>query len=282
MALDNNETDAREKRSIETASGTTSPDNAKSGNGAYLIAAVVVVVCLTLGACASGCMRLVGLAFHEELGSNGSAPYEDDVYFDEYPDGYENYEDYDYGPWGWEDEVVDEQGPQGGESEMVEVKDVMGAELSATHDTIDSLLYASDYANAEGTVRTTIREMVLIDRDASTELANLLHGVAWNDKDQGEALEKAATLAKEAEESLRAVALPAIEGNNAAEVSGGLERGKSAAIARWQAIAAQIELFQKADEVSYGEVAKTDDAVAQASLNAANEFKEALQHSANR
>ena len=72
MALDNNETDAREKRSIETASGTTSPDYAKSGNGAYLIAAVVVVVCLTLGACASGCMRLVGLAFHEELGSNGT------------------------------------------------------------------------------------------------------------------------------------------------------------------------------------------------------------------
>ena len=38
----------------------------------------------------------------------------------------------------------------------------------------DSLLFASDYANAESSVRTSVREIVLADRNASSELASML------------------------------------------------------------------------------------------------------------
>lgn len=70
-------------RVMETASGTTSPDNAQSGNFAYVIAAIAVAVSLLMGRAFSAWMMLVG---------------------DLIIDGYENYEPRDYDNDDWSDD----------------------------------------------------------------------------------------------------------------------------------------------------------------------------------
>ena len=279
MSTDNDGT-PRERRSIETASGTTSPDNAKSGKGAYIIAAIAILACLALGSCVSGCMTIFSKALDEvmtdDYDAHGIDPYEQYV---------EDFEDNDFFPF-MDDSDEGSQDDGGYSSEdvsgTVEVKQVVGGDLSAYSVTIDSLLFASDYANAESSVRTSVREIVLADRNASSELANMLHSAAWGDKDLSEALAQASELAAQTTETIRATSLPSVEGGNATEISRGLEKGKTAAVERWKAISAELELLSQGDEVSYSDLAQADDAVAQAAEDAASEFSGALSNSAKR
>lgn len=276
MSTENDNT-PREQRTIETASGTTSPDNAKSGKGAYIIAGIAVLVCLALGSCVSGCMNVFSMALDEVM-SEEPDPFDIDPYE-------KDLEDYDLFPFTFDDDEGSQgdggysSGDVGG---TVEVKQVLGGDLSAYSVTIDSLLFASDYANAESSVRTSVREIVLADRNASSELANMLHSAAWGDKDLSEALAQASELAAQTTETIRATSLPTVEGGNAAEISRGLEKGKSAAVERWTAISAELELLSQGDEVSYSDLAQADDAVAQAAEDAASEFSGALGNSAKR
>lgn len=94
-------------RVMETASGTTSPDNAQSGSFAYVIAAVAIVVSILLGTFMKGCMSFMGdiiMSDYEDYGTY--APYDDST-IEGYPFEVEDFDDFDYlfnepsqGVWG--------------------------------------------------------------------------------------------------------------------------------------------------------------------------------------
>ncbi len=77
-------------RVIETASATTSPDNANSGNSAYLISAVALVVVMFFATSIGGCMSSAFKSFYYLA--------EDDIvenYWETYNDQQEYFYDYD-------------------------------------------------------------------------------------------------------------------------------------------------------------------------------------------
>lgn len=74
------------QRAIETASATTSQDNAKSGNFAFVIAGVAIVVSLLFGLGVSGCTTLASELIMEDY-SYGTSQYS----LEDYEQYYDNY-----------------------------------------------------------------------------------------------------------------------------------------------------------------------------------------------
>ena len=134
------------RRPIETASGTTSADNARSGNLAYVIALIAIVACLAMGFVMRGCTRLMVEVLEDEHRRSGHSEYEQ--FIENYLNDELDHDDrvYTDGQNGRPDASPNDPSTQGG---TLEVKDVLGSSLAIYDDTIDSLLAASDYANAQ-------------------------------------------------------------------------------------------------------------------------------------
>ena len=265
-------------RVIETAAGTTSPDNAKSGRTAYVIAVVAVAFLVLLGSGISGCMSMV-----LDLVDSGGTAYEDGIdHYEEYLDEYiENHQDMDGLGMPPYDEPLGEQEPDWQIDGDATVEDLLDSELGLYQPTIDSLLPASSYANAQADVREDVRSLVLIDRDASSTLATGLRKAAWGDTGTDDALAEAAQLAQDTIEQLRALETPEATGANASAIARNLEVGQSKALERWKAIAAELELLQ-ASELDGAAVSEADGAVSTAAGEAADALSQALADSVTR
>ena len=262
---------------IETAAGTTSSDNKRSGNLAYVIAAVTIVVLGLIGAGMGGCIRLASdIAEHnydsDSLNYNESFPFEDD-FFDEFND-MDNGQD--TNPFG-----QDDQG-NGYDKGTNQVKDVLGDNLNLYSLTIDSRLPAMDYANSQQPVREFVRDIVVIDRNATSDIATTLRNASWNDGDIKAALAEARTKADEAVELIRNEQMPTASGDKASSISHSLEVGKSNALKRWEAIIAQLDLFAANDTVTSSELRSLDNDLQEATYDAAESFSAALTDSAAR
>lgn len=245
-------------RVIETPSATTSPDNSKSGSAAYLIAVVSLVVCGLLGTALGSCTKLVGAAV-------GQAIAED-------PGWYEEFED-DVAPSlpdDWEGEGVSDSFTPNVQSYTI--ADALDAEL-ATYQSVDMLLAASAYANAQPQVSSSVREIVLVDRDATASITGLLHSAAWGNADLADSLEQAEQEAASTIEALQATQVPSPDNKDVARE---LEQGRSDTIDRWRAIQAELELLSKNEQVNGSELTEADEAVANASTAAAEHFESAL------
>lgn len=279
----------QDPRIIETASGTTSPSNSDSGGFAYVIAVVAVALSLLIGTGLSGCMSLVnGFIEYEYIG--GQPDYSTDTYDFDYDFDFDDEANPFYNDYLPEDFLENFGTEDGDGSSTVTVttpqsstlEEALGDSLAMYDTTIDSLLPAMSYANANPDVRGYVRDIVLVDRDASSELHNVLRSAAWGDVEVSEALALASEKAEATAEELREKELPTIEGDNAAEASRQLELGRSAAIDRWEAIASELELLAGAeDSVDMALLEEADAQVATAASDAASAFGEALSASAS-
>lgn len=272
--------DGRDKpaRIIETAAGTTSPDNAKSGKTAYVIAVVAVALLALLGSGISGCMSMA-LDIVEASGTayeDGIDQYEE--YLDEYIDNHQDLDGLGMPPY---DDPYGEEGGGWDFGDDATVEDLLDSDLGLYQPTIDSLLSASSYANAQMDVSEYVRSLVLIDRDASSSLATGLRKAAWGDADTSKALAEAAQLADETIEQLRALEAPEAEGANASAIARNLEVGHSKAVDRWKAISDELKLLQ-ASEVDAQAIAEADGAVSDAAAEAASALADALSDSVTR
>ena len=274
---------SRDVHVIETASGTTSPSNSDSGNFAYVIAAVAIGLMLLVGTGLSGCMSLVSTLVAEELGSSSSYstpttdPYDYDFDFNLDDDEYSQENPFEH----WNNEGL-------GGSDSTEVTEpstleqVLDGSLAMYDTTIDSLLPAMSYANANPGVRDFVRDVVLVDRDASSELHSLLRSAAWGDMEVTEALAQASEKAEATAEELREKKLPTVESKNAAEASRQLELGRTAAIDRWVAISSELAVLTGTeDAVDMTSLQDADAEVASAANDAATAFGAALSASAS-
>ena len=275
---------------IETAAGTTDPDNAKSGNKAYVIAAAALVALLVMGAGLSGCINFVNDIVGWGMSSGGY-----DQYTQPYQQHYEDndgYDDpleflYDYMDDTDGDTYYDNGQPKNDDSstsmnKKVSAKDALGAELAMYQTTIDALLAQSSYANAQQPVRTFVRSLVLVDRDASSEIASALHSASWNDKDIAQALDDAKQKADETVKALQEEELPEVAGGKAKDVTDRLESGRKHAIERWEAVSSELDLLGSAEELDSSALTEAEKHVTDATQDAAEDFAQAMSDSINR
>lgn len=268
--------DDRHERVIETASATTSPDNAQSGHMAYIIAAIAVGVLILFGMGLSGCMSLVAEIVSDD--HNANQHYVEEPFFDEDFDDLMN-------DWGddwdtdWDDLDGDDSDSLGGSYKPVE--EILGTDLGMYSATIDSLLSASSYANSQADVSSYVREVVLIDRDGTNQLATTLRNAAWIGEGMDGALDEAKEEVDETLEALRGKTLPSLSGDHASDISHDLEVGRSKAIERWETIGKELDLLSQSGHASVGEVMDLEDTAYQASEAAAEHFATALSTSSN-
>lgn len=280
---------------IETASGTTDPNNARSGFMPYVIAGGTIVLLMLLGGGLAGLFDMAGtyIDTHWTGHSNPSGPntyyynYEDLQNFEDY-ENYENYDDplefinqyyndedsYTY----YDNGQIVEDGASG-QSGTISQTDALGAELEMYQATIDAALPQSAYANAQESVRTFVRSLVISDRDATSSMASALHSAAWNDGDVKAALAEATKTAQDTAAAIEALEIPQVEGEKAAEVQASLEEGRTHAVERWNAISAELELLSSADELDLSTLNDADGLVAQAASDAAEDFAQAMSDS---
>lgn len=275
---------SQDSRVIETAAGTTSSSNSDSGNLAYVIAGIAIGLSLLIGSGLSGCMSLVSTLVDEELG--GGYDTSTDIYDYDFDDDID-YFDENYFPEDFLDHLdTEEQGEPTPDETMGSgsLEEILDSGLAMYDTTIDSLLPAMSYANASPDVRNYVRDIVLVDRDASSELHELLRSAAWGDAELDAALAQASEKASATAEELRNKELPTVAGGNAEEASRQLELGRTAAIDRWEAISSELEVLAGASEDGTVDATSLQDAdaqVASAANDAALAFGEALSASAS-
>lgn len=277
------EREPRTQRVVETASGTTSPSNAQSGNLAYIIAGLTVLGLLVLGLGMRGCVSFIGdavlqdYAYEEVMEPYGQEDgFDLDTEEDEYGD-----EDL-FGDIFGEEETTDEQQGLHIEDDELTAQDALALDLAIYSATIDNNLAASAYGNAEKSISTFARALVLKDKNASDEIGKSLRGVTWGQGDTSEAIAAARELATATAEDIRQMELPKAQGEKAREVSHSLERGRSKAVERWEAIATELTVLDSTDAISSTELIAADDDVASAAGEAAEALASALSASANR
>lgn len=275
---------------IETAAGTTDPENSKSGNKAYAIAAAALVALLVVGTGLSGCIHFVG-----DIVGLGMSSYENDTYAQPYQQYYEDNDGYD-DPLEFLDDYIEDEDSytyyDNGQPRQDDIpasangkvssKDALGSELAMYQSTIDSVLAQSSYANAQQAVRTFVRTLVLADRDASSEIAASLHSAAWNDKDISQAISDAKQKADDTIKALQEEQLPEVVGEKAKDVKEHLEAGRKQAIARWEAVSSELDLLGSAEEVDSSALSEVETSVIEATQDAAEYFAQAMSDSINR
>lgn len=251
------------RHDIETASATTSPDNANSGNAAYLITVVALAVLLALSVGLSGCLgTLVGASLAEEYASSDAST----------PDGLGDgisLEDLERLLGGGSGDAGS-QDPSDVPSELSQ-SDALDLSLSLYDTTVDDGVDATAYAGVPSDVRSYVRSLLTADRDASSELARCLNAAARGDDDTAmqEAVEAAAS---------GRVAIEGIEersfGDDALDQA--LAEARQDTLDRWDAIASEVQLLDTDGTISYDDLESADQEVVDRTDDAAQAFSEAL------
>ena len=274
--------DGQPPRVVETASGTTDANNSKSGGLAYVIAAIALVASFGLGVGLKGCMNVTA----NMLGSSYGTQHDGEPqWLDDRDDSLNDLDDLDklFGDEGSGD------GGLGGDtlgdtdsSASQPVADLLGGDLKMYGYTIDSRLGASAYANAQQSVSSYARELVVLDRDASSEIATTLHNAAWGSGKLADALDAASQKASETIEALRALEVPTAEGAQAQGIAEDLADAREEAIERWEAISSELALMARSETLSADDLASYERSVTEATDDAAEDLADALKASTDR
>lgn len=261
-------------RVVETASGTTDTDNGKSGGLAYGIAIVAIVVSFGVGNALRGCVNLIA-----DVGSNYVSQHGDiQTLIDD--DGNSDRD------WWLDDNGSesqnDEQRTDTDSSVDVTVEELVGGNLNMFGYTIDAHLGASAYANAQQSVSTFARGLVVCDRDASSDIATTLRNAAWGSGKMSDALDEASKKATATIEALRALEIPEVGGKHAESIAGDLKDAREDAIERWEAISDELALLARSERLSADDISDHERNVAKATDEAVENLAEALKDSADR
>ena len=261
-------------RVVETASGTTDANNGKSGGFAYVIAVVAIVVSLGVGNGLRGCVNLMA-----DMGTNYVSQHGDiQTLIDDDGTG-----DRDW--WlddGFGEDRGNEERTDTDSSAAVSVEELIGGDLNMFSYTIDAHLGASAYANAQQSVSTFARELVVCDRDASSDIATTLRNAAWGSGKLSDAFGEASKKASETIEALRAMEVPEVGGKHADSIASDLKDAREDAIERWEAISDELALLARSERLSADDISDYERNVAKATDDAAEELADALKDSADR
>ncbi|MGN0055745.1 MAG: hypothetical protein ACI360_04880 [Atopobiaceae bacterium] len=250
---------------IESASATTSPDNAHSGNTAYIITVVALAVVIALGMGLSGCISSLSTTAlkhalsdyegqsQQGLGSSGSSQY-----------GY----GYGYG----------NGSSSGSTSGSLSVQDSLQLNLSVYGETIDSNVSASDYSGVSDDVRTYARSIIKLDTAQNQEVVSHLDAAA-NASDPRSDIEAAISVCDDTLSQLQSIAVPS--GTDGTTIATDAQDSMQAAQKRWTALKAELQLLDTTDDVSMTQLEKADQQVEQATQDASSAITTMLADSAS-
>lgn len=242
---------------VESASATTSPDNANSGYLAYVITVLVLVGVLFLSMGLWSCTSsLVESGIRTGLGNLAEQWGQDD--------------DSEALPYGSGGNGSGSRGSASGSS--LSAKDALDLDLDLYSDTIGSTISASDYAGTPNSMRSYVLSLVHTDGDHNSAVVADLNAAAAADDPRGD-IESALSECDSAIADINATEVPSDLGS---EATSSAQSGKDKAVARWQAIQEELKLFDTQDEVSYSDLQKADTAVAEATADAGTELVQAL------
>lgn len=272
--MDTHETD--ERKVIETASATTSPDNENSGMFAYVVTAVTAVA-LLLVSLVSGVIISAVIAFTvqsgaldevvEEFGGSTANPL--DMESDPINEYFEQYNDLfsDKGDTDSEDRTT---------NKSVTVSEALDFDLAPYLISLDAKVPASSYAGTPEVVRDFVRQIMATDTDYSDKIRSALNAGASDTENQATRIKEAKDLCAAAKEALDALEIPSFEGVEDSTVRDLIGEAKGEAARRFELMAAEIELLETDDTVDTSRLWAADDEVVAACENAADKIIEAM------
>lgn len=253
---------------VETASATTSPDNADSGNGAYILTVAVLAVLIVMGVTLSSAFgTLLGTTIARDLSSSDASD-GNGISLEDLErllgDGAEGID-------GSESEGTS------GEDQTLSQSDALDLSLSLYDTTVDDEVDATAYSGVPDAVRSYVRSLLLADRDAASELSGSLNAMARGDG--GATMQNVVDAAANGKAAIESVPVPDLSDD---EVSQALASARKDTLDRWDAIATEVQLLDTDGSISYSDLQKADDDVVEKTSDAAQAFVEALEAAASK
>ena len=277
---------------IESASGTTSPDNSKSGPVAYIVTIVCVVVLIAICAGTAQCVNktinavlprvleetmdrveielsdpetIERIIDDEGLDADNFDDYFEQIFGEPYEDYFNiDLDGRDSGD-GWDPS-------DDGDGYEFDSRDVLGLDLAIYDWNIDDMVSANAYAGADADVRDFVRDLVLADREATEDLIREFRRAGREGEDFNAHLEEALKIASDTRSDLSAMELPDTNEETEELLNEAVEHAK----ARWAAIGELIETLFGNDTVSDQDLEALDDTIYYETRNAAQALEDAL------
>lgn len=270
-----NENDDR-NRVVETASATTSPDNASSGPTAYVITAITLGLLVIISLASAGCVSVAMgmLASELENGNYGSAA-------QSYGAPYTNFDmddmdnmDFDQ----WLEQYYDQtQGTSGGQgSGTADVADVLDFSIAPYTCTLDSEVSANSYAGTPAEVRDFVRDLCAKDTEASKKVVDLLNKAALNDKERTDCIRQAIAACDDAKGQMDSVTVPSVSKDEDGSVKDQLGSAATLTAKRWDLMRQELELLNTTGEVDTNKLWDADEKVVETTETAAETLMEAM------
>lgn len=232
---------------IETASATTSPDNANSGNAAYVIVAATLGVLILLSALFG---RVIGSALGYVLDDLGGELSDDYDLLDPY-DGFDDYGD-DYG-YGYD------------ESDEVSVDDALSLSLAPYTETIDNDLAATEYSGVPGDVRDWVRDIVKTDRSYNDQVIDALNAAARDSSTQKDNLQAALDACDAAISDYSGRQVPEFDVTDPSDTANDAHAALDDVVNRWHSVKEELTLLKDAadanEDIDYNSLSDADDKV---------------------
>jgi len=247
---------------IESASGTTSPDNPNSGPTAYVLFAVGVAV---LGLVLSTILGFFSVLVPYAISELGNVTSSDTS----------NTESYGETRTTQNTEGLSEQNSS--VSQSLTAAEALDLNLAPYSSLIDDEVSAFDYSGANTSVTQCVRSVVKVDKDAAASVARDLNAAARDSSTTTERLDSALATCGQAISDLQSIEVPS---SASSSVSTQLEQGISGAGLRWQLIEAEISLLKAGGDISYEDLATVDAKIWDATEQTGSSLTEALTLSA--
>lgn len=268
----------KQEHVVETASATTSSDNANSGPFAFIVAGISFALVLVLSLGTAGCV-----SYALTMAADGYASgygYADDPLYDDYDFDDMDFDDMDFDEFmeQYYNGIPDEgstSGAQPGNATSATVEEALGFDIAPYGTTVGDEVSASSYAGVPDDVRSYVRGLIALDADYTTKLKSCLNAAAGDEGERAQKLEEAVTLCQEASKALEGLDLPSLEEDSEGEAKDLLGTAKAQAAKRWDCLAEEMGLLQN-EEVDTERLWEVDDEVIDATEEAGDLLEDAM------
>ena len=250
---------------IESASGTTSPDNSNSGAASYVIFIVGIAVLALLLSTVLGFLAAIMPYAMQEIGSSVNGTSSSTGYSTPYstPTSTQN---------------TNSLTRQTSSSQTLTLSEALDLNLAPYTSLVDDEVSASDYSGADSAVSQCVRDVVNADKDSATSVARDLNAAARDDSTASEHISSAISTCDQAISDLRAISVPA---SASSSVRASLDEGILDSEQRWTYIEEELTLLASGDDISYDDLSSFDAEVWTQTEAAGSSLTQALKTSAS-
>lgn len=250
---------------IESASGTTSPDNSSSGPASYVIFIVGIAVLALLLSTVLGFLAAIMPYAMQEIGSSVNGTSSSTGYSSPYSTPTSTQE-------------TNSLNGQTSSSQTLTLSEALDLNLAPYTSLVDDEVSASDYSGADSTVSQCVRDVVNADKGSATSVARDLNAAARDDSTASERINSAISTCDQAISDLQGISVPA---SASSSVRASLDEGISDTEQRWTYVKEELVLLASGDDISYDDLSSFDAEVWTQTEAAGSSLTQALKTSAS-